>query len=246
MKSLWLHITCIVMLVASCRTQNLVSRSTRQAPAIDSAFVFDSAYQYRVAADDKINLSIWGQDELSVGSVYGIYNSNEAYGKWLLVDANGHVEIPRIGTLHVTGLTVPQLKDTVKTLLSRWIINPVVDIRIMNKQITVLGEVRNPGAVHIDEDRIPLLEAIARAEGNEFYANLKSVKVIRQENGLTRVTEIDLTCATHYEQRNIRLHPGDVVIITSKHHKAFDKRIATIIPVASTITSLAILIGLFH
>jgi polysaccharide biosynthesis/export protein len=245
MKNCLVYIN-IILLLGSCKTQNMFDKSNKHSVELDSIFVFDSAYQYSIRKDDKINLSVWGQDELSVGSVYGIYNSNEAYGKWLLVDANGNIEIPKIGTMNVLNKTVPELKDTLKLMLSHWVVNPVVDVKVLNKEITVVGEVRSPASVHMDEDRMFLLDVIAKTEGYEFYANLKQVKVIRKQGSEVKIANINLTRSNDYVNRNIQLHAGDVVVITSKHHKEFDKRIATIIPVASTITSLAILIGLFH
>jgi polysaccharide biosynthesis/export protein len=236
----------MLLLLASCKTQNMFDKPSKHRIELDSIFMCDSAYQYNIRKDDKINISVWGQDELSVGSIYGIYNSNEAYGKWLLVDAKGNIEIPKVGTLNVLDKTVPELKDTLKIIFSRWVVNPVVDVKVLNKEITVVGEVRSPATVHIDEDRMFLLDVIAKTEGYEFYANLKQVKVIRKSGSEVKIANIDLTRSNNYETRNIPLHAGDVVIVTSKRNKEFDKRIATIIPVASTITSLAILIGLFH
>jgi polysaccharide export outer membrane protein len=79
---------------------------------------------------------------LSVGSVYGIYNSNEVYGKWLLVDINGNIEIPRLGTTNVIGKTIPELKEEIKTKLKKWLVNPIVDLKVLNKEIAVMGEVK--------------------------------------------------------------------------------------------------------
>jgi polysaccharide export outer membrane protein len=86
-------------------------------------FSYDPKYEYKIRKDDKITLSVWGQDDLSVGSVYGIYNSNEVYGKWLLVDINGNIEIPRLGTTNVIGKTIPELKEEIKTKLKKWLVN---------------------------------------------------------------------------------------------------------------------------
>ena len=78
---------------------------------LDSSFVYNKNYQYRIRKDDKITISVWGQDELSVGSCYGIYNSNEVYGKWLMVDENGNIELPKLGSMKVLNVTLIELKD---------------------------------------------------------------------------------------------------------------------------------------
>lgn len=234
--------------LASCKTANLLMEpgSPKTSVAqLDSTFFFNPTYQYRIRKDDKISISVWGQDELSVGSVYGIYNSNEVYGKWLLVDAEGHIEAPKIGAIHVQGLTLPQLKDTLKTRFSKWVVNPIIDVKVLNKEITILGEVRNPQVIQVDKDRNSLLELISKSGGFDFYANLRYVKVLRQEGEHVRVANINLTKSGDYLQKNIQLHPGDVVIVPSKKHKDFDKRISTIVPFTTTVTAAAILLGAF-
>ncbi|MBK8346858.1 MAG: polysaccharide biosynthesis/export family protein [Saprospiraceae bacterium] len=240
----------IVFLLAgmmSCKTQNLFSdKSVRSgAEKIDSAFIFNPNYQHKIRVDDKINISVWGQDEMSIGSVYGIYNSNEVYGKWLLVDADGNIEVPRIGTLKVTGMTVPQLKEFIRSSASEWIQKAIVDVKVMNKEITLLGEFRNPSVIHVDKDNNNLLEMVARAGGFEFYANIKKIKILRQDGPDVKIANIDLTASGNVAMNNIQLHPGDVIIAPSKKHKDFDKRISTIIPLASTATAAAILMGSF-
>ncbi|MDN5423770.1 MAG: polysaccharide export protein, partial [Chryseobacterium sp.] len=207
-------------------------------------FSFDPNYEYKIRKDDKITLSVWGQDALSVGSVYGIYNSNEVYGKWLLVDINGNIEIPKLGTTSVIGKSLPELKEDIKTKLKKWLVNPIVDVKVLNKEIAVMGEVRNPAVIQVDKDQNTLLELISKTGGFEMYANLKSVKILRQEGENVRVTNIDLTKMKDVPNQNIMLHPGDYVIVPSKKSKDFDKRVSTIIPFTTVTSAAAILINL--
>ena len=238
----------IILLLDSCKTQNLFHFSPEKENEeikLDSIFRYRADYQHIIEIDNKVNISVWGQDELSIGSVYGIYNSNEVYGKWSMVDANGNIEIPKIGTMMVKGMTLPMLKDSIKNLISQWIANPIVDVKVMNKEITLLGEFRNPAVIHVDKDNNSLLELVAKAGGFEYYANLKSIKVLRQDGPKVKIANIDLTIASDEGTRNIQLRPGDIIIAPSKKNKEFDKRISTIIPIATSATSAAILIGAF-
>jgi polysaccharide export outer membrane protein len=233
----------IVTFFASCKTHNLLV--AEQKPEDTALFAYDKNYQYQIRKDDKISISVWGEDAYSVGSVYGIYNSNEVYGKWLLVDANGNVEIPRIGTTYVVGKTIPEMKALMKNNLKQWLVNPVVDIKVLNKEITVMGEVRNPNTIQVDKDHNSLLEIISKTGGFDFYANLKSIKILRQQGEDVKVTNIDLTTAKDILNTNIQLHPGDIVIVPSKKNKEFDKRISTIIPFTTAISAAVIMMGLF-
>lgn len=231
-----------LMLLVSCKTYNVLEEE--QASRNMQDFSYDPNYEYRIRKDDKITLSVWGQDDLSVGSVYGIYNSNEVYGKWLLVDIHGNIEIPKLGTTPVVGKSLPELKEEIKTKLKKWLVNPIVDVKVLNKEIAVMGEVRNPAVIQVDKDQNTLLELVSKAGGFEMYANLKSIKILRQEGENVRVTNIDLTKMKDVPNQNILLHPGDYIIVPSKKSKDFDKRISTIIPFATVTSAAAILIGL--
>ena len=239
----------LLVVFASCKTQNIFKDTKPERKALaeemDSAFYYNPDYQYRIRTDDKINISVWGQEELSVGSVYGIYNSNEVYGKWLLVDANGNVEVPKIGTFSVKGQSIIEVKDTLKTRYKQWIVNPVIDVKVLNKEITVIGEVKDPAVVQVDKDNNKLLEIISRTGGFADYANMKYVKILRQEGEHVRMTNIDLTKSGGYLQKNIQLHPGDIVVVPSKRYKEFDRRVSIIIPFATAITAAAIIVAAF-
>ena len=242
MKSI-IQTLAIVLIFASCKTTNLIENQSKQLD--NTVFLNDTSYQYKIRKDDKISISVWGEDNLSIGSVYGIYNSNEIYGKWLLVDANGNIEIPRMGTKHVVGKTVIALKEEIKKELSKLLVTPIVDVKVLNKEITIVGEVRNPNTFQVDKEKNNLLEVISKTGGFDFYANLKSIKILRQEGLNVKVTSIDLTQSNDSLNNNVLLYPGDIVIVPSKKYKEFDKRLANIIPFTTAISTLVILMRLF-
>ncbi len=247
MKGIILYSLIILSLLSSCKTTNLfVDKNASNDPAaLDCIFVANNKYEYQIRKDDKITISVWGQDEYSVGSTYGIYNSNEVYGKWLMVDAKGNIEIPKIGSLYVEKMTIVQLKEKLKKSFGEWIKIPIVDIKILNQEITVLGEVRDPQVIPVDKSRNTLLELIARCKGFEFYANTAYIKVFRQVGEDVHVANINLNKSGSMTAKNINLYPGDVVVVPSKKYKEFDKRISTIIPFTTALTSAAIFMSAF-
>lgn len=235
-------------LLQSCTVTNMFTADGKpdtSIAALDSIFYDNPDYQYHIQVDDKVNISVWQQDELSIGSVYGIYNSNEVYGKWLLVDRNGNIEVPRLGTMNVEHMTVVSLKDSLATRFGEWLVNPIVDVKIMNKEISILGEVKNPQVITLDTEQSRLLNIIARANGFEFYADIKRIKVLRQVGQDVHVANIDLSQADSYLKRNIALYPGDVVIVPARNAKRLDRQLSNIIPFTSVATAVAILFNAF-
>lgn len=239
----------LVFLFAACKTQNLVVEKKKderfQHIVQDSAFTYEENYEYRVRKDDKISMSVWGHDDLSIGSLFGIYNSNEVYGKWVMVNNAGNITLPKIGDFNIMGLTLSEAKDSLKRIYGKWLVNPVIEVKVLNKEITVLGELRNPGKYIVDRDMNSVFDLVAMAGGFEEYASKTNIKVIRQWGKQVKMINVDLTIAGNYLNRNIQLHPGDVLVVPSKKSKDFDKRVATIIPFASSATAAAVLIKTF-
>jgi polysaccharide export outer membrane protein len=231
--------------LVSCTTPNLLmeptNKQTSAVSSLDTTFRYNPNYEYTIRKNDKISISVWGQDELSVGSVYGVYNSNEIYGKWLMVDNLGNIEIPKIGQKKVINFSLIQLKDSLRNWYGTWILNPIVDVKVLNKEITILGEVKAPQTIVIDKDRITLFELIGKCGGFDFYADLKYIKIVRQKGEEVITSNLNLTRYGDYLSKNIYLLPGDVVIVNSKKHKDFDKRISTIVPFTATISAFAVL-----
>jgi polysaccharide export outer membrane protein len=240
-------ILILLLSLLSCKTQNLFEAGPAKTGVSDSIFRNGAdTYEYRIRTDDKVNIGIWNNDDISVGSVYGIYNSGEGYGKWLLVDAHGEIAVPRIGNLKVAGLTVPEMRKLLIDSLSRTVKSPVVDIKIQNKDVTVLGEVKVPGKIHLEKEKNTVVEVLGLAGDFDLYGNKAKVQVLRTINDTVRTITLDLTHADGLAANNILIHPGDIVYVPSKKRKQWDKTASsTIVPAASAITAILLILKTF-
>lgn len=242
-RSLSLHrLTLAALLVlgllSSC-TQNLFQTKGKLPWATNLAVGPD--YQYRLRKDDKISISVWDHEELSVGSIYSLFSVNEVDGKWTLVDAAGNLNMPKVGTYHVEGLTIPQAEEELERVLGKWVVNPQITLKVLNLQVTVLGEVNAPGNQHIDKERNTLVEVLGKAGDFGVYGDKRHVKVLRQNAQGTRATEVNLTQLSSFERDNIVILPGDVVFVPSKNGKQFDRKAPSVLGVASIISTVVIL-----
>jgi len=241
-----LALALTITLFSSCKTQNYF-QGTKQAERIDSSFYnVSSDWQYSIRKNDKISISIWNNDEISIGSIYGIYNSSEGYGKWVMVDGRGNIPIPEMGDFHVEGLTVLAMKDTLVNMLSKTIVRPVVDIKILNREVTILGDVKNAGKIHLEKENNTLVDVLGQAGDIEMYGNKAKVQVIRTVNKEVHSISIDLTKMNAFGADNIQIMPGDIVYVPSRKSKEWDKRAgSTIIPAASAVTTLILILKTF-
>lgn len=205
----------------------------------------DTSYQYTLSKDDKVSISVWDHDDLSVGSLYGIYNSNEVYGKWLMVDAKGEIAVPKIGNIYVQGLSVLQVEEKLKTEYKKWIVNPIVELKVLNKEVTIVGELKTPGKYLLEKENNTLIELIGKAGDFDFYADKKKVQLIRKERGQTKNIVIDLTTSKGFALAQMNVQPGDVIYVPSRKGKHWDKRAAsTIVPIATVISTVVLVLGI--
>jgi polysaccharide export outer membrane protein len=133
-----------------------------------------------------------------------------------MVDVNGNIEYPRLGTFHAEGLTKQELAEQIKKKLTEpveLLTNPNVIIRFLNYKITVLGEVGHPGTINVPGERITILEAIGLSGDITPYGRKNFVKVIREVNNKREIGLIDLSSKELFESPYYNLMQNDVVLV---------------------------------
>lgn len=230
-----------LFIMSSCHTQRLFVGDAMSNASAQEVFAKQAQI---IQPDDKITLSIWDHEELSIGSLFGIYNSNEVYGKWVLVNDEGEVMLPKIGAVKLGGLTISQATDTLTTIYSRLIVNPVIVLKVLNREVTVLGEVKSPGTLQLEKEYTNLVEVLGRVGGTEYYADARIVKVIRGKDETKKEYSLDLTKLSTIEKENIWLQGGDVVYFPPFKRKTLQKESGTLVPLAAILSSIAIFLTL--
>lgn len=194
-------------------------------------------YRPVIQVDDKISLSIWNHNDMSVGSVYGIYNSNEVFGKWLLVSDDSTVFLPKIGSVKLGGKNVDEAKKLLVNLYQEHVNSPVLDIKIHSHEVTVIGEVISPGNYSIYKGNNSIGYLIGAAGGTDYYAKLNDVTLARGD----QTYNLDLTKMTSFQMDRINLLPGDVLYFPTRRGKALDKKAPILLAAASITTTLILL-----
>lgn len=151
-----------------------------------------------------------------------------------MVDANGYIQLPRLGSIYVTNLTPKDLENAITDILKEFVSDPYVNVQVLNFKISVFGEVNRPGVISMPVQSHTLLDALGLAGDITQYGNRNQVKVIRQSDEEAQVFYLDLTTVDVFKQSGFQLKPGDIVYVEPLKRKAF----AVISPALSTGFSL--------
>jgi len=130
-----------------------------------------------------------------------------------LIDDKGQVILPVIGGVTIAGMTRNEACSHMRDLLTAYLENPVVHIRILNFKVTVLGDVKKPGTFNVPNERITLLEALGVAGDLNITGVRDNVLVIRNENGKSVQYRVDLTQASLLESPVYFLKQNDVIYV---------------------------------
>lgn len=187
--------------------------------------------QYQLQAGDIISIEITSltpsQYDFFSASANDIeFNQNPLLSGYLL-DNEGYVILPHIGKVLVGGLTVVEAQEQITTVVSDYLDSPNVYIRLVSFHFTILGEVNRQGKYQIFEDRINVLEALGMGEGLTEYADFTSVRVLRTENGVSKVGELNLLQANLPTSPFYYLKPNDVVLVGQVKTKNFRRNQAS-------------------
>lgn len=160
-----------------------------------------------------------------------------------LVSNEGTIEFPVIGTLVVKGLTNTELAEKIKEEIKEYVKNPIVNVRIHNFQITVMGEVNNPGTFSIENDHITLSKALAMAGDLTILGKRNNILVMGEEDdGKKSYAYLNLTDANVVNSPHYNLRQNDVIYVEPR---AARRQSASSTGVASTYLSLASVIASF-
>lgn len=130
-----------------------------------------------------------------------------------LIDENGFIDYPVLGMIRLGGLTRSQAMNTMRRMLSEYIIEPGVNIQIANFKITVIGEVARPGTFTLPNERVTIIEALGMAGDLTINGVRDNVLVIREINGEKTFTRVDLTSGDMIYSPVYFLSQNDVIYV---------------------------------
>lgn len=158
-----------------------------------------------------------------------------------LVDLNGNINLPLLGQMKVAGLSTTNLTGQLQTALAQYFTKPIVNIRIVNFKISVLGDVMKPDVYTIQNERITIPEALSLAGDLNITAIRNNILLIREINGKREYIPIDLNSKRVFESPYYYLKNHDVIYVTPNRAKISNNNTAGFQKVSLVISLLSVI-----
>lgn len=143
------------------------------------------------------------------------WRSEQYHPTGRLVGTDGLLHFPLLGTLSTTGLTTDSLAHVIEQRLieSQYVNDPIVTVSLMNFRTTVIGEVVSPQQIHVDGNRLTILEAIALCGDITMDGMRDKVIVVRNTDGKETIDTVNLTSRSLLNSPYYYLQQNDIVYV---------------------------------
>ncbi len=216
--------TSLLALLPGCASRPAVDRMATTDGALpapdttNAAGAYEGATDYRLGAQDLIEVSVFGVDELS---------------KTVRVNSNGQISLPLVGSVMAGGRTVPELETELTQRYSDgYLQRPQVTIFVKefsSQRITLEGAIRKPGIYPLTGS-ITLLQAVAVAGGLDPLADLNGIVLFRQIEGKKMAAAYNMRDLRSGRINDPMLYGDDIVVIEQSGSKTALRRFLESIP----------------
>jgi polysaccharide export outer membrane protein len=149
-------------------------------------------------------------------------------GQTYQVEVDGTIALPVIGHIQVAGLTRLEASKKIEDLYREKLLkDPIIEVKIVNLIVTMLGEVKVQGNFPLVKDKTTLVEMIGQAGGLTDKANEKNIKIIRGNPKNPDVTEVDLGSITSLSNPATILRNGDIIYIAQNKRAVRTDKLTT-------------------
>jgi polysaccharide export outer membrane protein len=154
---------------------------------------------YVIGPGDELLIRAWGKIDLD---------------SRLIVDRNGQISLPKVGTVVVAGLQYDQLESHLRSSLGNLFKDFELNVtlgRLRSIQIYVLGSARQPGAYTVSS-LSTLVNALFASGGPSATGSMRHIQLRRNDR---LVSDFDVYNLLRYgdKSHDVQLLPGDVIYI---------------------------------
>lgn len=212
--------------------------------------VDDNTFTTKFKIDDLVSINVSVLDA-EASAPFNLYRGAQEGGIRpeqvdYLVDKDGEIDFPVIGKIKIAGLSPSETQKLLEEKLTDYLVNPIINIRIKNFTVTVLGSVNRPGTYPVNGEQITIMEALGLAGDIDIKGRRDNVMVIRDFGGTKVYNRINLNQKEALKSPVYYLTQNDVIYVepnkSGKTASSLDQRTSIAVSIVSVLVTSTVLL----
>lgn len=216
-------ILLITISIVSCTPQKKLIYLQEKAKAVSENNVYaNKSPEYRLKANDVLYIKINSVNTESFDFFNGGSSMNNSYqfqsemGVYLNsynINDSGYINFPIAGNIYVKDLSLNDAQLQIQKAVEKYLKEATVIVKLANYRVSIIGDVMRPGVYYFYQDKVNIMEAIAKAGDLTVYGNRLRVMLIRKTEAGDKVKMIDLTDRNLLNQEEYYILPNDIIYV---------------------------------
>jgi polysaccharide export outer membrane protein len=235
-----------IFLFSSCKVfkSNLMLKTPRNY-SYDKIVDSLSAQDYRIAANDVLQLRIFSNDGFKIIDLSPAASNFASVNTDYTVERDGYIKLPIVGRTKISGLTVREIESYLEQIYTEYYVKPFIIVKVVNKRVIVFpGNGGLAQVLPLVNNNTTVLEAIALSGGISQDGKAYKVKLIRTEGtSKPKVYLMDLSTIDGISAGNTTVLANDIIYIEPRYRVA-STLVGELAPVIALISSTFVIYSL--
>ena len=162
------------------------------------------------------------------------------------VDTDGNIEIPYVGKVQVASKTLSEIKVDLEKVFKNYVTDAAITVRVVENNISIIGEVNAPGRYPITKDLMTIFEAMALAGDLSPYSDRQRVQLIRPSPYGPVIKEFSLADRSILNSEYYYVMPNDIIYAMPMRGRSFQVNSSVYTIFLTTITTALVIISYFR
>ncbi len=213
------------VLFSSCVSQSKVKLLQDRVKNPGTEFANSKSTTYRLQPGDHLYIEVYSVDpktsKFFQTDFPDLMNPTYLYLKSYSVDEFGYINFSFVDKMYVKGLTVAEVKEQIQKTLNEYFKESNAVVKLVNFEVSVIGEVNNPGSFTVYRDQLNLFQAVGLAGGFKDFGNPKKVRLVRQTQNGSNLVVLDLSDNKILESPYFYVQPNDIIYVEPLNAKSW-------------------------
>lgn len=244
--STYLFITLLGIILGSCNiNSNVMFKEAKGDTVYHDSIPLKPLEDYLISVDDKIQFQLYtneGEVLLSSNASVSDRTLNSVNTVHYVVRRDGTVNIPKIGSVKIEGLSVTQCEQLLTELYSAEYLNPYIQVQIINQRVVVFpGNGSDAKVIILENNNTTLMEALAQAGGITERGKAKKVKLMRRVGDKRNIYVMDLSTVEGLQYVDMVVQANDYIYV-EPNPQLSREILKEVAPIITIISSAAIIL----